>query len=195
MLNVLHSLLMSAAIRGFIGPYNGATITARNDQNRGDYTSKMKGLYSHVICTCLFLCFVADILIAMLSMSTELLWEAFGEWIFGNFACKFATYVQCLLFISTSSILMSMSWDRYEAICRPLSALSRSLTRSRNTIFGAWLLAVVLAVPQLFIFVQVISRFSESRNRLLGRFDTTNKYSNQLSPKSHRIRIIAYKDT
>ncbi|GAU88961.1 hypothetical protein RvY_01567 [Ramazzottius varieornatus] len=96
-----------------------------------------------------------DILIAMLSMSTELLWEAFGEWIFGNFACKFSTYVQCLLFISTSSILMSMSWDRYEAICKPLSAFSRSLARCRRTIFLSWSLAAVLALPQLFIFVQV----------------------------------------
>ena len=97
---------------------------------------------------------LADILIAVLSMSTELLWEAFGEWIFGNFACKLGTYIQCLLFINTSSILISMSYDRYEAICKPM-AFSRSLTRSRRMIGVSWVLAALLAIPQLFIFVQV----------------------------------------
>ncbi|GAV07069.1 hypothetical protein RvY_16951 [Ramazzottius varieornatus] len=94
-----------------------------------------------------------DILIALLSMSTELFWEAFGQWIFGNFACKLATYVQCLLFISTASILISMSYDRYEAICKPM-VFSRSLARSRRMIVVSWVLAALLAIPQLFIFVQ-----------------------------------------
>lgn len=73
--------------------------------------------------------FLADILIAMLSMSTELLWEAFGEWIFGNFACKFSTYVQCLLFISTSSILMRQ-------------VLPSLINEAATAAFSEWALAV-----------------------------------------------------
>ncbi|XP_055353990.1 mesotocin receptor-like [Paramacrobiotus metropolitanus] len=95
-----------------------------------------------------------DILIAIFSMSTELLWEALGEWIFGNFACKFSTYIQCMLFFSTAFILMSMSYDRYEAICKPM-AFSCSAARSRKMVVCSWCLALILAVPQVFVFVQV----------------------------------------
>ena len=87
-------------------------------------------------------------------MSTELFWEAFGEWIFGAFTCKLATYIQCLLFASTAFILMSMSFDRYEAICKPM-AFSRTISRSRKMIIASWILAIIVAIPQLFIFLQV----------------------------------------
>ncbi|OQV18865.1 putative Vasopressin V1a receptor [Hypsibius exemplaris] len=97
---------------------------------------------------------VSDVLIAVFSMSVEILWEVFGEWIFGNLACKLATYVQCLLFVSTAFILMSISYDRYEAICKPMT-FSRSLARSRKMIALSWVLAFIVALPQIFIFVQV----------------------------------------
>ncbi|GAV00691.1 hypothetical protein RvY_11504 [Ramazzottius varieornatus] len=97
---------------------------------------------------------ITDICIALFSMSTEILWEAFGEWIFGNFTCKLSTYVQCLLFASTAFILMSMSFDRYEAICKPM-AFTRTLSRSRRMVLLSWMLAAIVAIPQIFIFLQV----------------------------------------
>ncbi|OQV20648.1 putative Vasopressin V1a receptor [Hypsibius exemplaris] len=97
---------------------------------------------------------ISDILIAIFSMSTELIWDAFGGWILGAFACKLITYVQCLLFATTAFILMSMSFDRYEAICKPM-AFSRTISRSRKMIVASWILAIIVAIPQLFIFLQV----------------------------------------
>ncbi|GAU91192.1 hypothetical protein RvY_03498 [Ramazzottius varieornatus] len=97
---------------------------------------------------------LGDIMIAVLSMSTEIFWEWIGQGAYGNIVCKLSTYIQCLLFVGTSFILVSMSFDRYEAICKPL-VFSRSVQRSRKMILVSFLLAALVAIPQLFIFLQV----------------------------------------
>ena len=49
-----------------------------------------------------------------------------------------------------------MSFDRYLAICRPMSSLpAASQTRRWRMIVVAWIMAFVFAVPQLLIFKQV----------------------------------------
>ncbi|XP_055329674.1 vasopressin V1a receptor-like [Paramacrobiotus metropolitanus] len=96
-----------------------------------------------------------DILIALFSMSAEILFEAFGgEWLFGNVGCKAFTYIQGMLFGSTAFILISMSYDRYEAICRPMF-LSRTRARSQRMIAASYILAAIFAIPQILIFLQV----------------------------------------
>ncbi|XP_055332781.1 vasopressin V1a receptor-like [Paramacrobiotus metropolitanus] len=97
---------------------------------------------------------VGDIFIAIVSMSTEILWEEIGQWTYGNAACKGLSYVQCLLFASTAFLLMSMSYDRYKAILYPLN-WSRSIARSRRMVAISWILAFVVAVPHIFVFVLV----------------------------------------
>ncbi|OQV21500.1 putative Vasopressin V1a receptor [Hypsibius exemplaris] len=96
----------------------------------------------------------SDILIAIFSMPTEVFWDVFGGWLFGNAACKMLTYLQCILFASTAFIHMSISFDRYEAVCKPMFFAERS-ARNRWMIGWSWLLALIVAVPQLFIFLEV----------------------------------------
>ena len=115
---------------------------------------------------------IGDIMIAVLSMSTEIFWEMIGEGPYGNITCKISTYIQCLLFVGTSFILVSMSFDRYEAICKPL-AFSRSTQRSRKIILLSFFLAALVAIPQLFIFMQVFSDIIVHRCSQLG---LTSKY-------------------
>jgi neuropeptide S receptor 1 len=56
---------------------------------------------------------------------------------------------------SATFILTAMSCDRYVAICHPLRLTGDHVTAARRVIAGAWLLACLLASPQLFIFLQV----------------------------------------
>ncbi|XP_037784708.1 cardioacceleratory peptide receptor-like, partial [Penaeus monodon] len=91
-------------------------------------------------------------------MTGEILFEVFGEWVLGGIACKVVTYSEIVSLSSTTFLLMVMSWDRYVAICRPLD-FTISARRARSLIFGAWFLAFVMAIPHLFIFVQVLEGY------------------------------------
>jgi len=98
---------------------------------------------------------VGDLMVCGVTMTTEILFVAFGEWLLGSAACKILTYLQIVTLASTTFILTSMGFDRYMAICRPLKFRS-SHTRARRMILISWLLAFIFALPQLFIFVQTI---------------------------------------
>lgn len=98
---------------------------------------------------------IGDLAVCCITMTSEVLFEVFGEWMLGNVACKVIVYTQIVTLGSTTFLLMAMSWDRYQAICRPLQ-FNTSTARARRIILGAWLAAFVTAVPYLFIFVQVL---------------------------------------
>lgn len=98
---------------------------------------------------------VGDLTVCVVTMTTEILFVAFGEWVLGAAACKILTYVQVVTLASTTFILTSMGFDRYMAICRPLQFRS-SHTRARRMIIISWALAFLFAAPQLLIFVQTV---------------------------------------
>ncbi|GFS52564.1 vasopressin V1a receptor [Trichonephila inaurata madagascariensis] len=85
--------------------------------------------------------------------------KVFGEWKLGPIACKAIVYAQIVTLASTTFILTSMSYDRYLAICRPLRTTG-GVTQAKRLIIGSWLLAFLLAIPQIFIFVQFMTSCS-----------------------------------
>ena len=98
---------------------------------------------------------VGDLSVCCLTMTTEVLFDIFEKaWVLGPAACKILLYIQIVTLASTTFILTSMSYDRYVAICRPLR-LGSTGNRARRMLIVSWLLAFLLAVPQLFIFKQV----------------------------------------
>ncbi|XP_006815767.2 cardioacceleratory peptide receptor-like, partial [Saccoglossus kowalevskii] len=97
---------------------------------------------------------VGDLFVCFVTMATEILFVAFGEWVFGEVMCKLIVYGQIVTLASTTFILTVMSFDRFQAICRPLS-FSGSLSRAKKMLIGAWIMAFIFALPQLFIFVLV----------------------------------------
>lgn len=96
---------------------------------------------------------IGDLSVFLFTMTTELLFVAFeGAWVVGAVACKVLLYAQIVTLASTTFILAAMSFDRYMAICRPLSFGSSS--RARKMIVVSWLMAFIFASPQLLIFKQ-----------------------------------------
>ncbi|KAH7954978.1 hypothetical protein HPB49_023597 [Dermacentor silvarum] len=97
---------------------------------------------------------IGDLAVGLFTQSSEMLFEISGGWVLGGPACKAVVYVQMVTLASTTFILASMSYDRYAAICRPLESRS-GLRRAKAMVAVSWALAFLLALPQLFIFVQV----------------------------------------
>ncbi|GFN86538.1 achatin receptor 1 [Plakobranchus ocellatus] len=96
---------------------------------------------------------IGDLTVCFCTMTTEIMFVAFGQWVFGPALCKILPYLQCVTLASTTFILTSMSFDRYLAICKPLKYRATT-TRAKRFICVSWVLAFVLAVPQLLIFIQ-----------------------------------------
>ncbi|XP_054721110.1 neuropeptide S receptor-like [Uloborus diversus] len=96
---------------------------------------------------------IGDLAVCLITMTSELLFEVFGEWVLGAVACKAIVYAQIVTLASTTFILTTMSYDRYLAICSPLRTTA-GVKQAKKMIAASWLLAFVFAVPQIFIFVQ-----------------------------------------
>lgn len=98
---------------------------------------------------------IGDLTVCFVTMTTEILFVAFGEWVLGNIGCKVLTYIQVVTLSSTTFLLAAMGFDRYMAICRPLRFTSSS-SRARTMIIISWLFSFIVSIPQLFIFVQTV---------------------------------------
>lgn len=105
---------------------------------------------------------IADLTVAFITMTTELLEAVFKQWILGAFLCKFLLYFQVVTLSSTTFLLTGMSIDRYQVIARPFKSLAHR-PKIKAKVVMAWFMAFVFAIPQVFIFVQV-EVFSESKN-------------------------------
>jgi hypothetical protein len=55
---------------------------------------------------------VGDLAVCFVTMTTEILFVAFGQWVLGPALCKLLTYLQIVTLASTTFILTSMSFDR-----------------------------------------------------------------------------------
>jgi neuropeptide S receptor 1 len=68
---------------------------------------------------------VADLMVCVVTMTTEILFVAFGQWVLGAAACKLAVYGQIVTLACTTFLLTAMSIDSYQVWSRSLSACSR----------------------------------------------------------------------
>ncbi|XP_070551150.1 gonadotropin-releasing hormone II receptor-like [Ptychodera flava] len=131
---------------------------------------------------------VGDLFVCFVTMATEILFVAFGHWVMGEVMCKLLVYGQIVTLASTTFILTVMSFDRFQAICKPLS-FSGSLSRAKKMIFGAWTLAFIFAVPQLFIFVLVEKTNDDGEVRY---FCKSNGYTGEWQRKVYFTFMTAY---
>lgn len=103
---------------------------------------------------------IGDLTVCFVTMTTEIMFVAFGEWILGKACCKLLTYIQVVTLSSTTFILTGMGFDRYMAICRPLQ-FTGSSSRARKMIIVSWCLSFLVSIPQLFIFVQTMDGYHD----------------------------------
>jgi hypothetical protein len=93
---------------------------------------------------------VADLLVAVGNILPQLAWDITFRFQGSDAMCRGVKYIQLVvLYLSTYTLVMT-AVDRHHAICIPTAPSSPR--RVRTMISVAWILALVLSLPQLFIF-------------------------------------------
>lgn len=97
---------------------------------------------------------VSDLLILILSMPIELysfIWFH-HPWVFGEVVCRGYYFLRDSCSYATALNIVSLSVERYMAICHPFKAKSiMSRSRTKKLISALWITSFALATPMLFI--------------------------------------------
>ncbi|XP_015595881.1 cardioacceleratory peptide receptor isoform X2 [Cephus cinctus] len=98
---------------------------------------------------------IADLLVGLISVGTDIAWRFTVEWLAGNLACKLIRYLQAAVTYSSTYVLVALSIDRYDAITHPMN-FSGSWFRARCLVAGAWCLSLLFATPNGLLFKERI---------------------------------------
>lgn len=96
---------------------------------------------------------IADIMFALCTILPQLATFLTFPIFYGNdFLCRCVKYLQVVPMYASPNLLMAISIDRYLAICKPLKAYRWKYHLCQWLAFSAWLLAFLLASPQIVTF-------------------------------------------
>ncbi|XP_030625997.1 vasopressin V2 receptor [Chanos chanos] len=96
---------------------------------------------------------VADLVVAFFQVLPQLLWDITEHFQGPDILCRSVKYLQIVGMFASSYMIVAMTVDRHYAICCPLQAYRGGAPSRWNTpIMVAWGLALVLSLPQIFIF-------------------------------------------
>ncbi|GIY52048.1 QRFP-like peptide receptor [Caerostris darwini] len=95
---------------------------------------------------------VSDLLVSIVCMPMAIGFYTYKLWIFGEFMCKFANYLQGVAVAASVFTMTVMSLDRYLVICHPIAFRKHLYRRHVGwSILLVWLLALLLFVPVLVV--------------------------------------------
>uniref|UniRef100_A0A672N2Y3 Vasopressin V2 receptor n=1 Tax=Sinocyclocheilus grahami TaxID=75366 RepID=A0A672N2Y3_SINGR len=96
---------------------------------------------------------VADLVVAFFQVLPQLVWDITEHFQGPDALCRSVKYLQIVGMFASSYVIVAMTVDRHYAICCPLQAYRGGAPSHWNTpIMVAWGLALVLSLPQVFIF-------------------------------------------
>ncbi|XP_077466911.1 vasopressin V2 receptor-like isoform X3 [Stigmatopora argus] len=83
----------------------------------------------------------------------QLIWDITDKFQGPDFLCRSIKYLQIVGMFASSYMIVAMTVDRHHAICCPLQAYrSGAVSRWNTPVMVAWGLALILSLPQVFIF-------------------------------------------
>ncbi|XP_029291164.1 vasopressin V2 receptor-like [Cottoperca gobio] len=96
---------------------------------------------------------VADLVVALFQVLPQLIWDITEKFQGPDFLCRSIKYLQIVGMFASSYMIVAMTIDRHQAICCPLQAYrGGTMSRWNTPVMVAWGLALVLSIPQVFIF-------------------------------------------
>ncbi|XP_067412193.1 gonadotropin-releasing hormone II receptor-like [Emydura macquarii macquarii] len=114
------------------------------------YSIMRKRRKSHVRLLILSLT-VADLLVTFMVMPLDAVWNVTVQWYAGDLPCKLLNFLKLFAMYSSALVLVVISIDRHSAILHPF-AFANSSRRNRVMLCVAWVMSLLLASPQLFLF-------------------------------------------
>ncbi|KAM5191783.1 putative G-protein coupled receptor 150 [Mantella aurantiaca] len=95
---------------------------------------------------------LADLYVSLISIFSQIVWELLeDEWLAGDAACRIFKVFQVSGLIASSNIIAILALERHHVITNPLS----TPLPTRCLAAMGWLLALLLSVPQAFVFKAV----------------------------------------
>ena len=91
---------------------------------------------------------VADLLVAIVNIPTDVVWFYTVQWLAGNAGCKIIMFIESFNMYGSSFILIVISLDRYAAIVHPLS-IHQADRRCKIMLRAAWACSALCSVPQV----------------------------------------------
>nr|XP_046253462.1 vasopressin V2 receptor-like isoform X1 [Scatophagus argus] len=96
---------------------------------------------------------VADLVVALFQVLPQLIWDITERFQGPDLLCRSVKYLQIVGMFASSYMIVAMTVDRHHAICCPLQAYrGGAMSRWNTPVMVAWGLALVLSIPQVFIF-------------------------------------------
>uniref|UniRef100_A0A8C5MBD3 Type II GnRH receptor n=1 Tax=Leptobrachium leishanense TaxID=445787 RepID=A0A8C5MBD3_9ANUR len=93
----------------------------------------------------------ADLLVTFIVMPLDAIWNITVQWQAGDIACRILMFLKLLSMYSCAFVTVVISVDRQSAILNPL-AINDAKKKNKLMLSVAWLMSVLLSVPQLFLF-------------------------------------------
>lgn len=95
---------------------------------------------------------LADLFVAFCNVLPQLIWDVTYVFIGNDFLCRLVKYLQIVAIYASSYVMLMSAIDRYIAICHPFFSHKIRSGKVHLMVCIAWVLSLVLPVPQLLIF-------------------------------------------
>ncbi|XP_052674526.1 cephalotocin receptor 1-like [Crassostrea angulata] len=95
---------------------------------------------------------LADLFVAFCNVLPQLIWDVTYVFIGNDFLCRLVKYLQIVAMYASSYVMLMSAIDRYIAICHPFFSHKIRSGKVHLMVCIAWVLSLVLPVPQLLIF-------------------------------------------
>ncbi|KAF7711415.1 vasopressin V2 receptor [Silurus meridionalis] len=115
---------------------------------------RRRGSMSRMRVFVLHLC-LADLTVAFFQVCPQLLWDITDRFVGPDLVCRLVKYLQVVGMFASTYMIVVMTVDRYQAVCKPMATLQRRRAHWNFPVCIAWAVSLVGALPQIFIFSRV----------------------------------------
>ncbi|XP_068105858.1 vasopressin V2 receptor isoform X2 [Hyperolius riggenbachi] len=95
---------------------------------------------------------LADLVVAFFQVLPQLIWDIVDRLQSPDFLCRSLRYLQVVGMFASSYMIVAMTFDRHQAICRPMMTFKKGSARWNIPVCLAWVASAILSLPQIFIF-------------------------------------------